>query len=179
MGLMQQGVECIYKGVLLATHSQELTLLSRPALLIKQPGQSRFGNWVYVPAQIELGKRPKLEYQIVAAFHAQVLATVQQAEPETAWLLLRRKEAYAVYLPKWIPQMQRKRRVYSNFRINPSAGSIHQPSAVQPLSVVYSVLCFRQIRATSLFCQGERFSRYTLLQARNLTLESLANTSPA
>jgi len=35
------------------------------------------------------------------------LATVQQAEPETAWLLLRRKEAYAVYLAKWMPQMQR------------------------------------------------------------------------
>jgi len=39
---------------------------------------------MYVPAQIELGKRPKLEYQIVAAFHAQVLATVQAAEPDTA-----------------------------------------------------------------------------------------------
>jgi len=42
--------------------------------------------------------RPKLEYQIVAAFHAQVLATLQGAQPDTAWLLLRRKEAYAVNL---------------------------------------------------------------------------------
>jgi len=74
---------------------------------------------MYVPAQIELGKRPKLEYQIVAAFHAQVLATVRAAEPSTAWLL--RQQAYAVNLSKSVPQMQRFLESVSDSRISASA----------------------------------------------------------
>jgi uncharacterized protein len=106
--LMQQGAECIHQGVLLATYSERHTLLSRPDILVKHRGQSRFGDWMYVPATIELGKRPKQEYQVVAAFHAYVLATVQQVESETAWLMLRGKEGgYCVDLSKWMPQMQR------------------------------------------------------------------------
>jgi len=104
--LMQQGVEQIYKGVVIAQTLEDLTLLSRPDLLIKQPGQSVFGNWTYIPAQIELGKRPKLEYQVVAAFHGQVLGMVQGTTPDRAWLLLRRKEMYEVNLAKVLPQMQ-------------------------------------------------------------------------
>ncbi len=105
--LMQRGVEYIHKGVLLATYSEGYTLLSRPNLLVKQPGQSCFGDWVYIPASIELGKRPKQEYQVVAAFHAKVLSTVQEVAPETAWLILRTKDrSYAVDLCKWTPQMQ-------------------------------------------------------------------------
>jgi uncharacterized protein len=61
--------------------------VSRPDLLIKQEGQSCFGDWIYVPAQIELGQRPKLEYQIIAAYNAHVLASVQLADPSTAWLI--------------------------------------------------------------------------------------------
>jgi predicted RecB family nuclease len=125
--LMQQGVETIYRGVLLAESGtveewesgrieefpllqslpHPITLLSRPDLLIKQPGQSIFGDWLYVPSQIELGKRPKLDYQIIAAFNAQVLATVQGIIPQTVWLLLRERRPYAVNLAKAIPQMQR------------------------------------------------------------------------
>ncbi|WP_414528285.1 TM0106 family RecB-like putative nuclease [Nodularia chucula] len=121
--LMQRGVTYIYRGVLLANYQDlangedqdvslcceypEYTFLSRPDLLVKQPGESRFGDWMYVPANIELGKRPKQEYQIVAAFHAQVLTKVQAKIPETAWLLLRSQARnYTVDLSKWIPQMQ-------------------------------------------------------------------------
>ncbi|AFY89444.1 RecB family nuclease, putative [Chroococcidiopsis thermalis PCC 7203] len=104
--LMQQGVEQIYRGVIIARTSEDVTLLSRPDLLIKQPGQSIFGNWMYIPAQIELGKRPKLEYQVVAAFHGQALGMVQETTPDRAWLLLRRKEMYEVSLARVLPQMQ-------------------------------------------------------------------------
>lgn len=179
--LMQQGVECIYKGVLLATYSQEITLLSRPALLIKQQGQSCFGDWSYVPAQIELGKRPKLEYQIVAAFHAQVLATVQQAEPETAWLLLRRKEAYAVYLEKWMPQMQR-----SLEECIATLESVQAPEVF--ISRQRCSLC-RWFSQCYVIAKSEQHlsllpgvtpNRYTQLQAQNfVTVESLAKASPS
>ena len=94
--LMQQGVSHIEKGVLQATyvptvtefgdsppqegleispHSPEddhqpIILVSRPKLLVRISGQSKFGNWFYVPADIKLGKRPKADYQVVAAFHS-------------------------------------------------------------------------------------------------------------
>ena len=46
--LMQQGVSYIRRGVILTTYREKYTLLSRPDLLVKQPGKSRFGNWNYV-----------------------------------------------------------------------------------------------------------------------------------
>jgi len=143
LSLMQQGVDRIYRGVLIrgefgktnaATtslvgidsqyfpefgeipetpvdfsssnlHSSNITLISRPHLLIKQPGQSKFGNWSYITADIWLSKRPKQEYQIIAAFHAQVLASVQETMPEIAWLMLRKKGLWQVNLDQRNPQM--------------------------------------------------------------------------
>jgi predicted RecB family nuclease len=86
-------------------HSSEITFISRPHLLIKQPGDSKFGDWSYATADIWLSKRPKLDYQIIAAFHAQVLASAQGNMPETAWLMLRKKGFWAVNLDQRIPQM--------------------------------------------------------------------------
>ncbi len=143
LSLMQQGVDRIYRGVLIRGEfgktnaattslvgidnqyfpefgeipetpvdfssfnlsSSNITLISRPHLLIKQPGQSKFGNWSYITADIWLSKRPKLEYQIIAAFHAQVLASVQETMPDTAWLMLRKKGLCSVNLDQRTPQM--------------------------------------------------------------------------
>ena len=105
--LMQQGVDCIYKGLIVTGYEDNHTLLARPDLLIKQEGNSIFGDWVYAPGRVELGKRPKQEYQVIAAFYAFVLAAVQKVESEAAWLILRGKETkYNVDLVKWIPRMQ-------------------------------------------------------------------------
>ena len=125
--LMHQGVEFIYKGMLLAQLSSNprandedtamqqmgkeaaprwLNLLSCPDLLVKQPGKSIFGDWCYTPYQIELGKRPKQDYQIITAFHGFVLEAVQGSLPETAWLILRDRPPYQVNLPKVMPKMQ-------------------------------------------------------------------------
>ncbi len=104
--LMQRGVERIYQGVLLFKGEDGVTLASNPDLLIKQPGQSFFGDWLYLPMDIKLGKRPKLEYQIIAAYHTYVLAQVQGAWVETAWLLLRERGRYAVDLWEMLPKMQ-------------------------------------------------------------------------
>lgn len=177
--LMQQGVDRIYKGVLLATYSGEFTLLSRPDLLVKQPGQSCFGDWIYVPAQIELGKRPKLEYQIVAAFHAQVLAKVQAAEPDIAWLLLRGREAYAVNLWKWMPQMQRTLEECIQTLESPQAPEVfisrQRCSLCQWFSHCYAIAKSQQHLS---LLPGVTPSRYTQLQDLNVTtLQSLANAS--
>ncbi|MDY6937987.1 MAG: TM0106 family RecB-like putative nuclease [Cyanobacteriota bacterium] len=103
--LMQQGVERIYRGVLLADWSKGATLLSMPDLLVKQSGESDFGNWRYEAHNIKLGKRAKIEYQIVGAFDAQVLAHVQGVWPETTWLQLRKRSPHAVNLQQRVPEM--------------------------------------------------------------------------
>lgn len=122
--MMQCGVECIHDGTLTIKYGQirdrlpigttraeidffdNVTLLSNPDLLIKIPGNSRFGDWEYAPATIELGKRPKLEYQIAAGFHAYILGAIQNQIPRNAWLMLRGKDSeYPVDLYRWIPQM--------------------------------------------------------------------------
>ena len=143
LSLMQQGVDRIYRGVLIQGEfgqtngattslvgidgqyfpefgeipetpvhlsssnlpSSNITLISRPHLLIKQPGKSKFGDWSYITTDIWLSKRPKQEYQIIAAFHAQVLASLQEKMPETAWLMLRKKGLWSVNLGQRTPQM--------------------------------------------------------------------------
>ncbi len=106
LALMAQGVDRISEGVLIVELDNDLRLVSNPNLLIKQPGQSIFGDWVYEPADIRLGKRPKMDYQIVVAFHTYVLAIVQDAWAETGWLMLRQRGAYAVDLAEAVPRMQ-------------------------------------------------------------------------
>lgn len=177
--LMQQGVDCIYKGVLLGAYG-EVRLLSRPDLFVKQSGSSCFGDWVYVPAQIELGKRPKLEYQIVATFHAQVLAAVQEAIPDTAWLLLRSKEAYAVNLARTRPQMQRLLEECINSLQSPQAPEVFITrqgcSLCRWFTQCYAIAKSQQHLS---LLPGVTPSRYAQLQTLNLvTVESLATTSP-
>ncbi|MBW4553803.1 MAG: TM0106 family RecB-like putative nuclease [Aphanocapsa sp. GSE-SYN-MK-11-07L] len=104
--LMQQGVEQIHQGVLLTTDESGLVLVSSPDLLVKQPGLSIFGDWLYTPIDIKLSKRPKLEYQIILTFHVYLLATMQGAWPETAWLCIRDKGQLAIDLWQTLPQMQ-------------------------------------------------------------------------
>ncbi|MBW4615502.1 MAG: TM0106 family RecB-like putative nuclease [Desmonostoc vinosum HA7617-LM4] len=178
--LMQQGVEYIHRGVLLVTDS-EYTLLSRPDLLVKQPGDSNFGDWTYTPASIELGKRPKQEYQVVAAFHAQVLATVQGVAPKTAWLQLRTKNtSYAVDLEKWTPQMQQILQEFIQVLDLAEA-----PEAF--ISRQKCNLCHWHSQCYAIAKSQKHLSllpgvtpvRYTQLQTLAITtLESLANTNP-
>jgi predicted RecB family nuclease len=103
--LMQRGVDRIYQPVLMS-EEDGVTLISVPDLLTRQPGESIFGDWVYVPTEIKLSKRPKQEYQIIVAFHVRVLAAVQGAWCETAWLMLREKGLYEVDLWESIPRME-------------------------------------------------------------------------
>jgi len=184
--LMRQGVDRIHRGVLMAS-AFGVTLLSCPDLLIKQPGKSGFGDWIYIPAQIELGKRPKLEYQVVAAYNAQVLAAVQGADPPTAWLLLRAKnreskyKIYAVHLVKWMPQMQGV--------LEECIQTIQLPQT-PPVFIArqrcglcrwhgYCYAIAKSQQHLSLL-PGVTPSRYTQLQALGLvSIESLANVSSA
>ncbi|NES93718.1 MAG: TM0106 family RecB-like putative nuclease [Desertifilum sp. SIO1I2] len=106
--MMRQGASCIHRGVLLVPTqaSSSISLLGVPDLLIKQPGESEFGDWHYVPTIIRLGKRPKFDYQIIAAFHAFLLLSIQGTMPQAAGLELRDRRFYSVNLHKVLPQLE-------------------------------------------------------------------------
>ncbi len=161
---------------------REYQMVSCPDLLIKQPGESRFGDWMYVPATIELGKRPKQEYQVVAAYHAQVLGMVQGVEPEVAYLMLRGKEAnYPVDLGRWTSLMQR-----IMLECVQSMDSVTAPDIF--ISRQKCSLCYWYSDCYAIAHEQSHLSllpgvtpvRYNQLQALDITTpESLARANPA
>ncbi|MEO1622996.1 MAG: TM0106 family RecB-like putative nuclease [Cyanobacteria bacterium J06632_3] len=103
--LMVEGANAIHKGVLVAQGPDNTLYRAEPDLLVKQPGESWFGDWYYVPYNVKLGKKPKPEYQLSAVFSAYLLAEVQGVWPETAWLFLKEKQ-YAINLERYVPKLQ-------------------------------------------------------------------------
>lgn len=118
LDLMAQGVPAIYRGVLslpyqyLQTSSAslppmagDLTCVGEPTLLIKRPGRSRWGDWLYLPLNVKLGRRPKPEYKLIAAYHSQMLSLIQAAAPPMAQLMLRDRCTYRINLDHWLPRV--------------------------------------------------------------------------
>ncbi|MEP0923110.1 TM0106 family RecB-like putative nuclease [Leptolyngbya sp. FACHB-711] len=178
--LMQQGVDRIAQGVLLVVIENGITLVSSPNLLVKQPGQSIFGDWIYAPVDIRLGKRPKLDYQVVAAFHAYLLAAVQGAWSETSWLILRRRGAYAVNLTELLPRMEETLQGCIETLLHPEEPEIFISSNRCDLCHWYSH-CYgiaqSQIHLSLL--PGVTPSRYIYLKEHQITtLEALAAIQP-
>lgn len=109
--LMEKGADYIYEGFLAhplreTTEEREgLILLGHPHLLIKQSGASDLGDWFYLPVSIQLGRRPKPEYKILATFYAQLLAVWQGKFPPYAEIVLRRQNRYQVDLVEWLPRL--------------------------------------------------------------------------
>ncbi len=129
MELMQQGVDCIIRGTLSLNYSQwqiawrdeifngqikdnqqdwlsEIIFNAAPSLLIKQPGKSCFGDWEYIPVNIKLGRKAKPEYKLIAAFHAQILGTIQSQTPLRSLLILKEHNEHHVNLDHWLIKMQ-------------------------------------------------------------------------
>ena len=183
LALMHRGVDLIYRGILQMSYScpqGEAKLVGRPRLLIKQPTPSRFWEWSYVPADLKLGKRPKAEYQLVAAFHAQILASVQGTWPETARLIFRQKNPFAVNLELRVPQMEA-----ALSELIEMLASKQEPEVF--ISRQKCNLCLWYSSCHSLASSQQHLSlvpgvtpsRYAILKALNLTaLDSLAGVEP-
>lgn len=179
--LMAAGVDAIARGVLVADSVVEgVQLVSQPDLLVKQPGWSRWGDWIYTPIDIRLGKKPKLDYQVLAAFHAYVLARVQGMWPETSWLALREGKTYAIDLERQLLKMQEV--------LNGCLDDLRQS---QPPEVFISHSrcdlchwyshCYSQARAEQhlSLLPGVTPARYVFLQERKLTtVAALAVANP-
>jgi len=82
--------------------TEEIILVARPTLLIKKPGESIFGDWIYTPINIKLGRRPKPEYKLIGAYHAQILAIIQNSFPDQSSLILRQQNEHRINLPHWL-----------------------------------------------------------------------------
>ncbi|NES74571.1 MULTISPECIES: TM0106 family RecB-like putative nuclease [Okeania] len=186
--LMAAGIDVIYQGILIIQQSsinsfsqnQTINLVSHPVLLIKQPGYSRFGDWVYIPTDIKLSKRPKLEYQIVATFHAQILASIQGVWPEAAWLILRKKGLYKVNLEKRIEQMQETISELISMlqnRLEPEVFMTRQKCSICTWYSSCHTVAETQKHLSLL--PGVTPNRYAVLKSLDLiTLESLSSANP-
>ncbi|KAM3096710.1 TM0106 family RecB-like putative nuclease [Phormidesmis sp. 146-12] len=178
--LMQRGVDRIYQPVLMSEENG-VTLISVPDLLTRQPGESVFGDWVYVPTEIKLSKRPKQEYQIIVAFHVRVLAAVQGAWSETAWLMLREKGLFEVDLWESIPRME--------LILQECLTTLQQKQEPEVfISRSRCSLCHWYNQCYTIAKSDQHLSllpgvtppRYAQLQALNLTsVEALANIQPS
>ena len=100
--LMQQGVDHIRRGTVAALNADgTIGYVSQPDLWIKESGPSCLGDWYYIPLDIKLGKKPKQEYQLTAAFHAYVLAAWQGVLPAEAQLRLRERYYFIDLEKQW------------------------------------------------------------------------------
>ena len=103
--MMADGVDSIYRGVLVAEGPGNVTYRSEPDVLVKCEGESWLGDWCYTPYNVKLGKKPKPEYQLVSTFGAFVLAETQGVWPDAAGLFLKERE-YTVNLERYVPKLQ-------------------------------------------------------------------------
>ena len=118
--LMAQGVEVIYQGIITCNNIEDIlipekntknilnsfpegiTFIGYPTLLIKIPGKSKFGDWLYFPINIKFGGRPKSEYKLIGAFHAWILSKIQGVLSPHSTLILRNKKQYNINLDNWL-----------------------------------------------------------------------------
>jgi predicted RecB family nuclease len=180
LDLMYQGVPVIRNGVLVSPRTDQYSFVSTPDLLIRKSGVSVFGDWLYVPVDVKLSKRPKLEYQILSAFGADVLAAVQQVLSEVAWLYLKDKGWYAVDLPKVMPQMEALRAELLQMLLHRQEPEVFIARNRCSMCVWFDH-CYAIAQAEDhlSLLPGVTPTRYPVLQAHHLnTAEILAQTDP-
>lgn len=178
--LMQAGTPHIRRGVLRLEHSNNVIYQSSPDLLTKVPGTSIFGDWLYIPTDVRLSKRPKLEYQILATFHAYLLASLQGNWPETAYLYLRERGSYEVNLTLNQPKLERLLAEILDIIQNQQEPEVFivgsRCNLCGWLPHCYQIAQNNQHLS---LVPGVTPSRYPILQAHNLdTVETLALADP-
>ncbi len=180
--LMKEGLDCIHNGALLFEEpSRGVTLLGNPHLLIKTAGKSRFGDWAYFPINIQLGRRPKPEYKLIASFHAYLLTKVQGSRADYAQMILRRHNLYTVYLTDWMPRLEKALAQCLTLLLVSSEPEVFISRQRCSLCHWYSH-CYTVAQAEQhlSLVPGVTPSRYQSLQSLGIsTLASLADASPS
>ena len=179
--LMTAGVDYIVGGVLIDAVEQGVYLVSCPDILVKQGGWSVWGDWQYATVDIKLGKKPKLDYQIVATFHAYVLAHTQGNWPHESWLALREGRYHSVDLSQQLPKFGEALESCLADLQHDTAPEVFISHSRCDLCHWFSQ-CYQSAREAfhlSLL-PGVTPARYTHLKVQNLTtLTDLARSHPA
>jgi uncharacterized protein len=178
--LMAAGAEYIVGGVLIDAIAPDVYLVSCPDILVKQGGWSLWGDWQYAPVDIKLGKKPKLDYQIVATYHAYVLAHIQGNWPHESWLALREGRYHSVDLDQQLPKFGAILQACLNDLRSPVAPEVFIAHSRCDLCHWFSQ-CYQAATATAhlSLLPGVTPARYTHLKAQNLTtLSELAQAHP-
>lgn len=79
---MERGAQTILHGALI--HGQ---YLSRPDLLERVEGRSRFGDYYYVACDIKRARKVRSETELVGVFHAEVLRLIQGVRPTQGYVM--------------------------------------------------------------------------------------------
>jgi uncharacterized protein len=80
--LMEKGVERILHGALV--HGRYVT---RPDVLERVEGRSRFGDYYYVACDIRRSRKTRRDAEIVGVFHAEVLSLIQITRPNQGYVM--------------------------------------------------------------------------------------------
>ena len=80
--LMEKGVQTILHGALV--HGR---YVSRPDILERVEGRSRFGNYYYIACDIKRSRKVRRETMVTGVFHAEVLALVQSSRPNQGYVM--------------------------------------------------------------------------------------------
>lgn len=88
LNLMKAGAPLIYQGWL-EKKEADVIYRGRPDLLEKQPGNSNFGDWIYVPVDVKSSSEPKTLHKQQLAFYCMILEFVQGYRPATASIINR------------------------------------------------------------------------------------------
>lgn len=185
--LMAAGTECIYQGVLLyhfdrwhGTAIQQLTLVGKPTVLLRQAGESRWGKWHYRPVSVKLGQKPKPEYKLLAMLHSFLLEQIQGRSPRLTQLILRERHPHRVDTSLWSDKLQETVTECINLlsnRIEPEVFISRQ--RCQLCSWYNHCYAIARMEHHLSLVPGVTPNRYESLQSIGITnLESLANTPP-
>ncbi len=185
--LMAQGVECIYKGVLLhhfdhwdGTDIEQLTLVGKPTVLLRQAGESRWGKWHYRSVSVKLGQKPKPEYKLTSMLYSFLLEHIQGRSPRLTQLILRSRRPHKVDMELWSEKL--KGTITDCIRVlsKPTEPEVFISRQRCHLCAWYNH-CYGVAQADQhlSLVPGVTPNRYESLQGMGIdSIESLANTAP-
>ena len=188
MELMEKGVDQILYGAIWQTGlsgwnlpflvRKEITFLASPTLLIKEPGYSIFGDWQYKAVSIKLGRRPKPEYKLVAAFQAKLLALIQGNDLIHPSLIVKSHQEYQVNMWTWLSRMEEVLAAVLAMLVSRQEPEVFISRQRCNLCQWHS-FCYQIAQDTEhlSLLPGVTPTRYDILKSAGITsLETLANT---
>jgi uncharacterized protein len=82
LAFMREGRQTIYRGVLIDKH-----WVGHPDVLERVEGQSHFGNYYYIAADIKRARQMRDDYAFQGCFYAELLEKIQGVRPQQGYVI--------------------------------------------------------------------------------------------